>query len=125
MEGDCQFDPWDGDVEINPVIEGGDYCEVWDESFLPDLPSYWSVYVHNQNPAECGAVQCIADFETEDQAEKFGALIESVYSWAKELMLFRVVLLAQESYKITFPDFTEDEVHDVSILVKGLVTANK
>jgi hypothetical protein len=53
------------------VIEEDGFCEVTDK---PELADFWSVYCHQYE----GGVQCIADFNTEEQANMFASLLRLI-----------------------------------------------
>ncbi len=59
---------WD-DIEVQPVKNLGDACEVCDEHEA----DFWSVYLHQVQ----GGVQCIADLPSKELAEAFSTLLNN------------------------------------------------
>jgi hypothetical protein len=56
------------DIEIHPVFDNGEYCEIVEEK----QETYWSVYIHNIK----GGISCIADVPNKEMAQKLKQLIE-------------------------------------------------
>lgn len=64
-------DNWDGDIEVIPVYDNGDFVEPCE----PENADYWGVYLHQKT----GGVQCVADLPNKELAEAFAAVIKAIY----------------------------------------------